>query len=45
MPNLSSPTGAMARTPTRARRDRQKLLRWATLGVLLLLAAVAVSRT
>lgn len=34
----------VVRAPTRPRRDRQKVLRWATLTALLLLAAVAASR-
>ena len=44
MPNLPSHTGTSARAPGRTGRDRQKVLRWATVTLLLLLAAVAASR-
>lgn len=44
MPNFPSRTSTAAHAPTRPRRERQKLLRWATVTLLLLLAAVAASR-
>lgn len=44
MPNSPSHTSTSARRPVRTGRDRQKMLRWATVTLLLLLAAVAASR-
>lgn len=45
MSNFPSDRGTAARIPTRPRRERQKVLRWATVSLLLLLAAMAASRT
>ena len=45
MPDFTPRTGSVAHAPERPRRGRQKVLRWATVTLLLLLAAVAASRT
>lgn len=44
MSNFTSPAAA-ARSPAHPTADRHKALRWATVTLLLLLAAAAVSRT
>lgn len=45
MPTLPFRASTTVRAPVRPRRDRQKVLRWATVSLLLLLAAVAASRS
>lgn len=44
MPNASSHTSTVARGRTRPGREGHKALRWATVTLLLLFAAVAASR-
>lgn len=44
MSSFTPPAGTLPRGPGRSSHDRQKVLRWATVAVLLLLAAVAASR-
>lgn len=44
MPNRPFHTSTTPGAPVRPRRDRQKVLRWATVALLLLWAAVAASR-